>query len=116
MPKVKGQKDTPSQAESAPKAEGLPKGELPEGNPRDFLPEEYLPTPKKEKPEPPKAAKPEGSKASGGVRLEVFLRLAGRKLDQLAGFESHARLRKLKPMPMASWTKELSDFDRKPTK
>lgn len=109
MPNAKAQKDTPSQAESTPEVR-----ELPEGNPRDFLPKDYLPTSKKEEPKPPKAAKPKV--APGGVRLEVFLRLAGRKPDQLAGFGSHARREKLGPMPMASWLKELADFDRKPTK
>ncbi len=114
MSKAKGQKDTPFQAEPTPEVEGLPEGELPEGGPRDSSPPSFPPAPKKEESKPPKAAKPKAT--PGGVRLEVFLQLAGRKPDQLAGFKSHARRQNLKPMPMVSWAKELADFDRKPTK
>ena len=51
-----------------------------------------------------------------GIRLEVFLRLAGRKQDQLAGFTAYARSQKLRPMPVAEWRKALHEFDRQPTK
>ena len=68
-------------------------------------------------PAPSPKAKPKTARVvPAGVRLEVFLRLAGRKPDQLAGFAAHARLEKLGLMPVSDWRVALRNFDHRPTK
>lgn len=50
------------------------------------------------------------------IRLEVFLRIAGPKWDQMAGFKSYARKQKLGPRTVPEWKKIYQDFMNKPVK
>lgn len=49
------------------------------------------------------------------VRLEVFLKVAGPKWDQLAGFKLYAKKNKLGPMTIPEWRLALQQFMGKPT-
>ena len=48
------------------------------------------------------------------LALRVFATIAGPKWDQMAGFVSHARSRKLGPLTMEDWQSEFEKFQRKP--
>lgn len=64
-------------------------------------------------PEPPPAAEPPQAQPSV-VRLEVFCRLTGIKWDRLAAFKHWAKKRKIGPMPVKAWWKELEKFQKRP--
>jgi hypothetical protein len=48
------------------------------------------------------------------IRLEVFMRLSGRKPDQMAGFAWYARKQKLGPLSVPEWHEALAAFDARP--
>jgi hypothetical protein len=48
------------------------------------------------------------------LALRVFATIAGPKWDQMAGFVSHARSRKLGPLTMEDWQAEFKKFQEKP--
>jgi len=64
---------------------------------------------------PKKSSKPVPMPEKPLVRLEVFLKVAGPKWDQLAGFKLHAKKNKLGPMTIPEWRLALQQFMGKPT-
>lgn len=69
--------------------------------------------------EPPKTVKPvlektptptEPEPLSVGVKLEVYLRVSGYRLDQMAGFRRYALNHGLKQMQITDWRKEYEKF------
>jgi len=48
------------------------------------------------------------------LALRVFATIAGPKWDQMAGFVSHARSKKLGPLTMEDWQAEFKKFQEKP--
>ena len=48
------------------------------------------------------------------VPLEIFCRLSGKKLDQMAGFRRFALTQKMKPMTIPQWRKALVAFENRP--
>lgn len=50
------------------------------------------------------------------IQLRVFLKLAGLKPDQLAGFKRYAEAEGLGPMPVPAWREAHKAFRTKPTK
>lgn len=48
------------------------------------------------------------------IRLEVYLRLCGRKWDQVAGFRHWALARKLEPRTVPEWKNTHAEFDARP--
>lgn len=61
-------------------------------------------------------AAPPPAEEAPRVRLEVFLKIAGPKWDQLAGFKAWAHAEKLAPRSIVAWREELQRFQNKPTK
>lgn len=59
--------------------------------------------------------KPEPEQAKPLVRLEVFLKVAGPKWDQLAGFKLYAKKQGLGRLSIPEWREELQKFMSKPT-
>jgi hypothetical protein len=49
------------------------------------------------------------------VSLQVFLQIAGKKWDQLAGFKQHATKNNLGPLTVPDWRKAFNDFMNRPT-
>lgn len=58
--------------------------------------------------EPPKPKAPKANRV--GVRLEVFLRISGVRLDQMAGFRRYAINHGMKQMEIKDWHKEYQKF------
>jgi hypothetical protein len=50
------------------------------------------------------------------IPLKVFVKLAGPKWDQMAGFLSYAKLKNMKPRTMPEWRAAYQAFLRKPTR
>jgi len=50
------------------------------------------------------------------IRLAVFLQIAGKKWDQMAGFKLYATKNKLGPMSIKEWQNELKNFMDTPTR
>ena len=49
------------------------------------------------------------------VKLAVFLKVAGPRWDQMAGFKQYAKRNQLGPMSIPEWRVELQKFMSKPT-
>jgi len=62
-------------------------------------------------PVPAKSAEPVKPK----VRLEVFLRIAGPRWDQLAGFKHYAKRNNLGPLTVQEWRDALQAYKTRPT-
>lgn len=86
---------------------------LPETDP-EIEPEiesEMIPAPVPVIPEKlPEETKPEGAVIS----LAVFIQLAGKKPDQVAGFKRWALNQGLKPMTVRQWRGKMVEFDNRP--
>lgn len=68
-------------------------------------------------PEAPPAPAPVGARpprGEGVVALEVFLRLAGPKPDQMVPFARWAAQRSPRPKPLAAWKAEFAVFMNRP--
>ena len=64
--------------------------------------------------EPPPAEKPVEKLPS--IPLKVFIKIAGPKRDQMAGFLSHAKTNKMGPRTVPEWRASYQAFLRKPTR
>ena len=49
------------------------------------------------------------------VKLAVFLKVAGPRWDQMAGFKQYAKRNQLGPMSIPEWREEFQKFMSKPT-
>jgi hypothetical protein len=91
-------------------------GPVLESDPLEVTPDPYIvPEPEKapklaaESPKPV-VSKPKAKPNRGGIKLEVFLRISGKKLDQMAGFRRYAINHGLKQMDTKDWQKEYAKF------
>lgn len=62
------------------------------------------------------AAKKEAPAEPTRVSLQVFIRLCGRKPDQLAGFAWYASKQNLGPLSIPEWQEALRVFDTRPVR
>ncbi|MFA4944443.1 MAG: hypothetical protein WC789_07055 [Lentisphaeria bacterium] len=91
--------------------EGLPAVEL------DHQETEFLNAPVEPVlPQPPAAVVKVAApvRGEGMIRLEVFLRLTGKKADQLVPFARWAKKQRLLPRPMAEWKALFNQFLNRP--
>jgi len=49
------------------------------------------------------------------IALRVFMKIAGPKWDQMAGFKSHAKSKNMGPLTVAEWRAELDRYKNLPT-